>query len=41
MFKVISRSFIEGLCVVPLAHVVMTMRGSTFHPSSIILFNRG
>ncbi len=27
-----ARSFIDGLCVVPLAPAVMTMRGSTFHP---------
>ena len=41
MFKFVSRSFIEGLCVVPLAHVVMTMSGSTFHPSSLMLFSGG
>ena len=34
-------SFIERLCVVPLAHVVMTMSGSTFHPKSMMLFIKG
>ena len=29
--KCVSRSFIEGACIVPLAPAAMTMSGSTFH----------
>ena len=39
--KCVSRSFIEGLCVVPLALAVMTMSGSTFHPKFVMLSRRG
>ena len=41
ILKFVSRSFIEGACVVPIAHIVMTMSGSIFHPKSIMLFKRG
>ena len=34
-FKFFLRIFIEGICIVALALVVMTMRGSTFHPMFI------
>ena len=27
-----SKIFIEGMCVVALAHAVMIINGSTFHP---------
>ena len=37
----VSRSFIEGICVVPLAPAVMTMSGSTFHPKLIMLLISG
>jgi len=30
--SLISKSFIEGACVVPLALAVITISGSTFHP---------
>ena len=39
--KFVSSSFIEGVCVVPLAPAVMTMSGLTFHPSSMMLFMMG
>jgi len=35
--NLVSRSFIEGVCVVPLALVVMTRRGATGHPQAIML----
>ena len=41
ILKVVSRSFIDGACVVPLAPTVMTMSGSTFHPRSMMLSRRG
>lgn len=41
MFRLVSSSCIEGLWVVPLAPAVMTISGSTFHPSSLMLFRRG
>ena len=33
-----SRIFIEGMCVVALAPVVITINGSTFHPLLAMLF---
>ena len=41
ILKFVSRSFIEGAWVVPLAHATMTMSGSTFQPNSAMLFIRG
>jgi hypothetical protein len=41
ILKLVSRSVIEGMCVVPLAPAVMTMSGSTFHPKFLISFIRG
>ena len=32
-----SKFFIEGVCVVALAHAVMTISGSTFHPLLVML----
>ena len=32
-----SKIFIEGVCVVALALVVITIRGSTFHPLLVML----
>jgi len=37
----VSRRFIEGVSVVPLAHVVMTMSGSILPPEAIILLISG
>ena len=37
----VSSCFIEGMCVVPLAPAVMTMRGSTFHPCCMMLLISG
>ena len=39
--NVVSRSFIDGACVVPLAPAVMTMSGSTFYPKLVMLFKSG
>ena len=41
IFSLVSRSFIEGVCVVPLAPAVMTMRGSIFHPWLVMLLING
>jgi len=38
--NVVSRSFIEGVCVVPLAPAVITMSRSTFHPRLMMLLMR-
>ena len=35
----VSRSFIDGVCVVPLAPAAMTMSGSTFHPKLHMSFS--
>ncbi len=32
ILSLFSRVLMEGMCVIPLAPAVMTMRGSTFHP---------
>ena len=32
-----SKFFIDGMCVVALAHAVIKIRGSTFHPLAVIL----
>ena len=37
----VSRSFIDGACVVPLPLVVMTIRGSTFQPLLLMLLISG
>ena len=37
----VSRSSIEGVCVVPLTPAVMTMSGSTLQPRFMMLFIRG
>ena len=37
----VSRSFTDGVCVVPLAHIAMTMSGSTFHPKLLMSFSSG
>ena len=39
--KCVSRSFIEGACIVPLGPAAMTMSGSTFHPKFRMLFKSG
>ena len=39
--KCVSRSFIEGVCFVPLAPTVMIMSGSTFYPKFVMLSRRG
>ena len=36
-----SKIFIEGMCVVALAHAVMTINGSTFHPLLVMLSMSG
>ena len=41
ILKFVSRSLIEGVWVVPLDPVVMTMSGSTIHPNSAMSFIRG
>ena len=35
------RMSMEGACVVPPARVVMTIRGSTFHPYAVMSLSRG
>ena len=37
ILKLVSSDFIDGICVVALAPVVMTIRGSSFHPLAAIL----
>jgi hypothetical protein len=39
--RFVSRSSIEGVCVVPLTPAVMTMSGSTFQPKFIMSFIKG
>ena len=41
ILRFVSRSFIEGMWVVPLALAVMTMSGSIFQPNSAMLFIGG
>jgi len=40
-FNLVSRSFIEEVCVVPLAPIVMTMSGSTIHHWVMMLLMNG
>ena len=37
ILKLFSSDFIDGMCVVALAHAVIIIRGSTFHPRAAIL----
>ena len=39
--SVVSSFFIDGICVVPLAHVTITMSGATFQPFAVMLFMSG
>jgi len=39
--SLVSRSFIKGTCVVPLALAVMAISGSLFHPWTMILLISG
>ena len=41
ILKFSSTYFIDGMCLVALAHVVMIIRGSTFHPWATILAING
>ena len=37
----VSRFFIDGMCVVALAHATSTMSGATFHPFFTMLLMSG
>ena len=37
ILNLFSSDCIEGMCVVALAHAVIIIRGSTFHPLAVIL----
>ena len=39
--NVVSKFFIDGICVVPLAHATSTMSGATFQPFAMMLFMSG
>ena len=41
MLNLLTKCFIEGVCVVPLAPAVMTMSGSTFQPWLVMLLSSG
>ena len=41
ILNVVSNSFIDGICVVPLALVTSTMSGATFQPFAMMSFRSG
>jgi hypothetical protein len=41
ILNLFSSAFIDGMCVVALAHAVIIIRGSTFHPLATILSING
>lgn len=40
-FNAFSRPLMDGMCVVPPIHTMMTINGSTFHPKAFLLFIMG
>ena len=41
IFSFVSKLFIDGICVVALAHATMPISGATFHPLIVILLMNG